>query len=177
MAILKILPVQDKKLRQKSKPVKRVDKKVLKLTKDMKQTLLAQKDPKGVGLAAPQVGRPIRLFLVRDNGKVITMINPEILWLSKKTNETKKKKEKYIAEGCLSLPHFYGPVKRAWAVKVEYQTPEGKKKKEKFEGFSAQIIQHELDHLNGITFVQRLLEQKRKLFKLHGDHWHEVELG
>lgn len=175
MAILKILKIRDPLLRQKAKAVGKIDKRILKLIRDMEDTLVAQKDPKGVGLAASQVGKPLAICLVRDGKKIIPMLNPKIFWLSKKTNESRRGKE-YVMEGCLSLPHYYGPVERANAIKIRYTTPEGKEKKEKFEGFIAQIIQHEVDHLNGKTFVERLLEQKRKLFKLHTRHWHEVEL-
>ena len=86
-------------------------------------------------------------------------------------------------EGCLSLPHYYGPVERAWTITVQYQEPKmdnGRWKLENvqqtFSAFPAQIIQHEVDHLEGKIFVDRLLEQNRQLFQLKNNEWVEVEL-
>jgi len=79
-------------------------------------------------------------------------------------------------EGCLSLPHYYGPLKRSDHITLKYLSPEGKEVTEDFVGFTAQIVQHEIDHLNGILFVDRLLEVKKPLYKLEGDSWEEVEL-
>lgn len=185
--IRRILPVQDTRLHQLSRPVEKLDQKLLDLIADMRQTLLSQKDPLGVGLAAVQVGKPIRLFLVKDRGEIITMINPEIIWKSPETNDphsslrssgqaTRGVKE-YTMEGCLSLPNYYGPVQRAAGVRVRFQIPKKLEITTKsFSGFTAQIVQHEMDHLQGKTFVERLLEQKRGLYKLHRGQWEEVEL-
>jgi methionyl-tRNA formyltransferase len=79
-------------------------------------------------------------------------------------------------EGCLSLPNFYGPLTRSPKIKVEYQNERGEKIKEFRSGFEAQIIQHEVDHLNGVLFIDRLLEQKKPLFELVNGEWEEVEL-
>lgn len=189
--VRKILTTQDPKLRQKSKPVTKIDKKILKLLDDMRDTLKVQKDPEGVGLAAPQIGEFYQIFLMQDKRKVIPVFNPKIIKLSKKTNDPSSSKssgqaqdnEEYIMEGCLSLPHYYGPVQRSWSVELKYQTPvleNGKWKLENrhevIEGFTAQIIQHEVDHLNGTIFVDKLLEQNRRLFQLKNKDWEEVEL-
>ena len=77
--VKKILNVQDPRLRQKSKIVAKIDKKILRLIADMEETLIAQKDPEGVGLAAPQVGEFLQLFLMRHKGKILLIINPEII--------------------------------------------------------------------------------------------------
>jgi peptide deformylase len=79
-------------------------------------------------------------------------------------------------EGCLSLPHYYGPVQRGRDVTLRYQTRDGKTVKETFSGFPAQVIQHEVDHLNGKIFVDRLFEQNRQLFQLEKGEWEKVEL-
>lgn len=144
----------------------------------MEETLVAQKDPEGVGLAAPQVGEFRKIFLMRHKGKILPVINPEIVKKSRETNEPPKDQEEgeYIMEGCLSLPHYYGPVERSLSIELRYLRPDGTKKVEKFRGFPAQIVQHEVDHLNGVIFVDRLLRQKRLLYELRNNEWQEVNL-
>ncbi len=79
-------------------------------------------------------------------------------------------------EGCLSLPHYYGPLARSTKIKVNYLNEQGNKKEESFEGIDAQIIQHEIDHLDGTLFIDRLLAQKKPLYELVDDNWEQVEL-
>ncbi len=81
-----------------------------------------------------------------------------------------------ILEGCLSLPYYYGPLVRSPKITVRYLNEKGEKTTETFDGFNAQIILHEIDHLNGILFIDRLLEEKKPLYKVDGDEWEEVEL-
>ncbi|MBI2405763.1 peptide deformylase [Candidatus Microgenomates bacterium] len=208
MAVQKILSVQNPLLRRKSKSVITFDRKVERLIADLSDTLKVQKDPVGVGLAAPQVGKDFRLFIIKSGKNVTPFINPEIVWKSEETNDPrsslhssgqatrgKKRSEQftlspdenrdepeYIMEGCLSLPHYYGPVQRATKIKVRYQTLTTQQpsnlitKTQTFSGLPAQIIQHEVDHLNGILFVDRLLEQGRKLYQWKDSEWTEVEL-
>lgn len=171
--VKKILKADDPKLRTKTKPVKKVDKKILSLITDLKETLVAQKEPEGIGLAAPQIGKSLKIFVVKVDDKLKIFINPEIITISKEKSE---KEEKQIMEGCLSIPHYYGPLKRAKKIRVKYLTPEGKERVEVFEGLPAQIIQHEIDHLKGVLFVDRLLEQKKPLYKLEKDEWEKVDL-
>ena len=171
----KILKADNPKLRQKSKPIGKIDKKVLSLIADLKRTLLAQTNPEGVGLAAPQIGRNFRIFVIKSKDKVRVFINPEIIFASKTRKANSKGDEKKMMEGCLSLPHFYGPLERPQNLKVGYLNERGKKATETFTGFEAQIIQHEIDHLNGILFVDRLLKQKKPLYELVGDEWKEVD--
>lgn len=176
----KIVDVKTASLRQKSKKVKAIDKKLLDLVKDMQETLNAQQDPEGVGLAAPQIGKNIRLFIInfgRDN-KVI--INPEIMSIDEHRSKFKSKSDKTkkddVLEGCLSLPHYYGPIKRAKRLTLKYMDISGNTKIEEFTGFLAHIVQHEVDHLNGILFIDRILEQKVPVYKFTGDNWEEVDL-
>lgn len=212
MAVQKILPVQNPILRQTSKPVTTFDRKVERIIADLSDTLKIQKDPVGVGLASPQVGKNVRLFIIKSGKNIIPFINPEIIWKSKETNDPKPKNRQprtekltsdnrrlktdtlsaqsgrhlapeYIMEGCLSLPYYYGPVRRSAAIKVKYQTPELVSgvwqmvyREKTLKGLPAQIVQHEVDHLNGILFVDRLLEQKRKLYQWKDGEWSEVEL-
>ena len=161
-------------LREKSKPVKKIDKKVLKLVQDLSDTLKVQKDPEGVGLAACQVGINLKIFVMVNKGKIKPIINPEIISTSKAKISTEKRGS--IMEGCLSLPNYYTPLSRSRTVTLKYRVPEGKEVTETFNGFEAQIVQHEMDHLNGVMFLDRLLEQKKKLYKMAGDGWEEVEL-
>ena len=164
------------------------------LLRDMEGALLAASDPKGVGLAAPQVGKPVRIFMAKptEKSKITVFINPEIIEidnspredsekpkskkLSKATRlaEAKAKRESASGglrklEGCLSLPNIWGEVERAPWVIIKYQTPQGKTQTKKFSGFMATIVQHEIDHLEGILFPKRVLEQNGRLYKSHKD--------
>jgi peptide deformylase len=172
--IRKIVKADNPLLRKKSKPVKKIDKKILSLISDLKDTLLSQKDPEGVGLAAPQIGKNLKVFIMRDGKKIRTIINPKII---KKYERRKTKYEKQdIMEGCLSIPHYYGPLKRAQKIKIEYLDENGKKVVKTFENLLARIVQHEIDHLNGVLFTNRLLEQKKPLYELKEDKWEEIDL-
>ena len=114
---------------------------------DMKMTLLAT--PNGVGLAAPQAGKNLRIFVASEDLKLsqTVFINPKII----KMSDNFELKE----EGCLSLPEFYGKVKRAEWVKAEAYNENGRKFKIKAKGLISQLIQHEIDHLNGILFIDK----------------------
>ncbi len=163
----KILTVPNPLLRQRSKEVF-IDKKTLDLIKTLKEAL-SGKDGKvqGVGLAAVQIGVPKRIFVAYSEAskKLLVFINPEIVWSSKR--QTDPKKSKY--EGCLSLPNKWSLLRRAKAVKVKYQTESGQIQVRKFAGQLSTIIQHEYDHLNGILFIDRVLEQKGRLYELVKD--------
>lgn len=173
--ILKIVTSEDKLLRKKSKEIKKVDKKIRKLVKDMKETLLDQKDPEGVGLAGPQVGKNIRVFVMRKlDNSLKAVINPKIISKSTKKEVASDKGE--ILEGCLSIPHLYGPLERSKSITIEFLNGKGEKQKEKFEGFEATIVQHEIDHLNGTLFIDRLLKAKKPLYKQNEfGEWEEVD--
>jgi peptide deformylase len=174
--VQKIIQSGNPILRNVSKPVGTIDKKIKALIQDLKDTLAVQKDPEGVGLAAPQIGINLRVFAVDFKNLKRIIINPEVLDIKNNTKDTKKKKSE-ILEGCLSLPHYYGPLTRDSYVKLKYLDENGKEIEEEFNDFNAQIMLHEIDHLNGFLFVDRLLEQKKKLYKLDTDDtWEEVEL-
>ncbi len=172
--ILDILDAKTPSLRQKSRKVKTIDKKVKKLISDMKETLVVQKDPEGVGLAAPQVGKNYQIFLMRPKDKIKVVINPNII--SQKASSKSKSQENKIMEGCLSLPHFYGPLERDYEVTLEYMDEKSDLIKETFVGFEAQIVQHEIDHLNGILFVDRLLQANKPLYEWVDGEWERVDL-
>lgn len=173
--VLKLVDIKSPTLRQKAKLIPKLDKKVVQLIADMKETLVAQDDPEGIGLAAPQVGKSLQLFIVSFEGLQRVIINPKVLSVGK-IKKTKSKKKDKTLEGCLSLPHYYGPIKRPDSITIKYMNELGQTKEEKFVGFPAHIIQHEIDHLKGKLFIDHILEQDAPLYKIHDEEWEEVEL-
>jgi len=146
-------------------PVGKIDKKLHQLVKEMNQTLNRQKDPEGVGLAAPQVGLPLQLFIIKKSEKssLKVFINPKI---EKTIAATKPKTDKKTRlEGCLSIPRIWGKVTRSKKVQLTYTNLEGETKTEWFSAFEATIIEHEMDHLNGILFTRRVFEQENILYQ------------
>lgn len=144
-----ILPIEKGEnnpiLRQKSQPIAEIDESILNLIKDMIETMFKLD---GVGLAACQVGKNIQLFVVNPKlSKKYIFINPEISKMSKKI-ET-------IEEGCLSIPGVYKKIPRAKSLKIKALDENGKKFKLKAEGLLARVIQHEMDHLNGILIIDK----------------------
>jgi len=171
-------------LLEKAEKVKSFDKHLQTLIKSMSATLDATRDPVGVGLAAPQVGISKRIFLSKpkEDGATFVFINPEILSMSesaevpimpnsekvelmKKTG--KKPKKGTLLEGCLSIPNIWGNVTRNKKVKLSYQDESGKKHVKTFTGFGAIIVQHELDHLNGVLFTKHVIAQGEQLYRSH----------
>jgi len=153
------------------------DDKLKKLIKDMKKSLNSMVDPKGVGLAAPQIGVSLQVFITKPTSrtKIRAFVNPVITYRSdEKTNGVPERKNKL--EGCLSIPKIWGKVSRATAVTLQYQDETGKKKEETFKGFMATIVQHETDHIHGTLFTQRVLEQKAKLYQIGYDEENEEVL-
>lgn len=153
-----------------AKTVTSFDDKLKRLIKDMEQTLLGATDPKGVGLAATQVGLGLRIFLTKPNEKanIRAFINPDIISHSKDLTDGVPERGNKL-EGCLSIPNIWGKVRRMSSLVLRYQDETGKTHEEEFKGFHATIIQHETDHINGILFTQRVLEQKEKLFQVATD--------
>jgi peptide deformylase len=180
MGEMKIVQAPDNVLSQTAKPVPKIDKAIKKLLKEMEYTLTTQVDPEGVGLAAPQVGESLQLFIIKQDhdSPVLTFINPVIEEIiekpkekisTEKDDETQKKKSKrkktgVQLEGCLSLKDVWGVVHRAHSVILSYMDETGTHHKKTFDGFLATIIQHEFDHLQGILFPKRVLEQKNPLY-------------
>ncbi|MAY89760.1 MAG: peptide deformylase [Rickettsiales bacterium] len=157
MTILKILTIPDPRLKHKSSEVKSFDKDLKVLVKDMYDTLYGTGN--GIGLAAPQIGVKKRIVIIdlkEDNkSKPITLINPKI---------TKKSEEKFInEEGCLSVPEYFAEVERSQKIEYEWYDVDGIKKKSQSVGLLSVCIQHEIDHLDGILFIDHLSNLKRKL--------------
>ena len=147
MAILPLTKHPAPLLRERSKNVDDpANKKIQKLILDMNDTMI---DADGIGIAAPQVGVNICLFLVRTDSKrgYDVYMNPTISGMS-----LRKRK---LEEGCLSVPGTFGPVKRALALTIAYTNEKGEQKKEKAQGLLARVLQHEYDHIDGTLFIDR----------------------
>jgi peptide deformylase len=167
--MLKIVHVPHPILNTPVKPVTTIDEKIRNLIFEMEETLIAQKDPPGVGLAAPQVGKNLALFIIKPTPKSPTkvFINPKIIKIIKQPSQNKKN-QRLKLEGCLSIPRIWSPVRRGAKVLLEYQTLASSipgMERKWFQGFEAIIIQHEMDHLSGILFTQRSLEQNLPLYE------------
>lgn len=160
-------------LAQKAKRIAKVDSEIKKLIEEMTETLLHAKDPEGVGLAAPQVGKSLQLFIIKESpdDPLQVFINPKLsipkgVKLAHEEDQAGEKKDREVKlEGCLSLQDIWGVVHRYPEVDLTYQDENGKSHTKHFDGFFATIIQHEVDHLEGILFPRRVLEQKGQLYK------------
>ena len=148
-----------------AQPVTSFDKKLKRILDDLRSTLKATKNPKGVGLAAPQIGVALKIFVTRPHEKdpIRVFINPEIKTSSGATEGVPDRDNKL--EGCLSIPRIWGKVSRAKSLTIAYDDETGTHHEETCTGFLATIIQHETDHTNGILFTQRVLEQKGKFYQ------------
>ena len=135
---------QNKTLRQRSLPVRHINADVRNLIEQMKKTI---KENNGVGLAAIQIGEPTRIIVCEIDDKFYTFINPEIIKSFPETSVTE--------EGCLSLPSIYGEVERPKKISIKATNFEGKKIKMKAFDLLARVIQHEIDHLDGILFIDK----------------------
>lgn len=178
---MEIVKAPDPRLKIQTKPVKKIDPTLKNILKEMVKLTKTFKDPEGVGLAATQVGLDESFFVARlhdsknippsepgqrssrwknYNKDFIAIINPKILSVSKAT--------KTYFEGCLSIPNTWGLLKRHINIKVSYQDINGNQITKTLKGVAAWIFQHEIDHLNGILFSNRVLEQKGKFYKFTG---------
>ena len=153
-------------LRQKSQALKAADlqtKEIKQLILDMEKTMV-EKD--GAGLAAPQIGRNLKIIVVNTKDGNLVLINPKIL--------RRSWKKEILEEGCLSLPEVFGLVKRSVRVKVIGLSQNGKQVKFRASGFFARVLQHEIDHLDGILFIDKaknITQGKDKLEILKSKKW------
>ena len=184
---MEVVKAPDSRLKIQTKPVKKIGPTLLNILTDMIKLTKTFQDPEGVGLAATQVGQNQSYFVGRlqlckpvcsrlhDDKKMpkpggkrwegyskdfSAIINPKILSYSKAT--------KSYFEGCLSIPTIWGKVKRHTSIKVSYQDTSGRMIIKTLKGIPAWIFQHEVDHLNGILFSERVLQQKGKFYKYTG---------
>ena len=160
MAILPIRILPDKVLRQKSKRVSIIDGSIQKLINNMLETMHSVG---GIGLAAPQIGIPLRVIVIGiPEEEDIVLINPKIV---------RRKGERLVNEGCLSIPGYVGEIKRAMSVAVKGKDQKGKEIQIKADGRLAQALEHEIDHLNGVLYVD-CLESMDKLSKIEPEEPH-----
>jgi len=158
MAILDIVTIPNPILRRKTRPVTQFDADLQTLINNMIETM---REAPGVGLAAPQVGQPLRLSVIEtlpkvdedgneieDSRELFVIANPEIVWRSRD--------ELLGVEGCLSIPGYVGEVSRAEKIRVRAQDRFGRKLRLRLTGWTARIFQHEIDHLNGILYIDKL---------------------
>ena len=154
MAILPIRVVPEPVLRQKSKRVKLIDSSIQRLIGNMLETMHSAS---GVGLAAPQVGTLLRVIVIGIPGEEdIALINPEVV---------RRTGERLVTEGCLSIPGYFGEIKRAESVRVKGRNLNGKEIRIKANELLAQALEHEIDHLNGVLYID-YLESPHKLHKI-----------
>jgi peptide deformylase len=157
MALLPILTAPDPALKKISQPVKQVDASVRKLMDDMLETMY---QAPGIGLAAPQVG-VLKRVIVRDLAREgeapqpLRIANPEIVWVSEE--------DATYNEGCLSVPEHYADVVRPAACRVKYLDQDNKQQEMAAEGLLATCLQHEIDHLDGVLFIDHLTALKRNM--------------
>ena len=155
MALREIITLPDKRLRLTSEPVKRIDAGVRKLVEDMFETMYAAP---GIGLAGIQIGVAKRVVVMdlskkEEDHKPLVFINPEITWASDETTT--------YEEGCLSIPEYYEEVERPERVKVKYLDLDGTAHEIEAKGLFATCIQHEVDHTNGVLFIDHISKLKR----------------
>ncbi|WP_243374252.1 peptide deformylase [Microvirga solisilvae] len=155
MTIRPLVIIPDSKLRLVSEPIKEITKDIRQLADDMLETMY---DAPGVGLAAIQIGEPIRMVTMdvsksEDERQPLVLINPEIIWASEE--------KRVYEEGCLSIPEYYEEVERPDRVRFRYMNINGEMIEQDADGLMATCVQHEIDHLNGVLFIDYLSKLKR----------------
>lgn len=157
--LLRIYKYGDDILKLKAKEIKNIDKKIAELSRYMAKTMYYTGN--GIGLAAPQVGKSIQLSIIdlsmgTNPADFLVLINPQIL---------EAEGSEVADEGCLSLPGFTMPVKRRARLLLRAFDLDGKEWRQEFEGFKARVVQHEIDHLNGVLIIDRVSSLKRQIIK------------
>lgn len=186
--MLKVVKAPNSVLRNAAKPVKKLSQKYLQIIDEMINTCKSFQDPEGVGLAATQINISEQFFIakfdtdLKDKKEIslefpeefTAVFNPKITWFSKRSKMT--------LEGCLSIPEYYGEVTRPSAIKVIYTDINGNIVHKSLKGINATIFQHEYDHLHGKLFIDYVMSQQSRLFKITGkdktgaDIFEEVKL-
>lgn len=164
MSILKIYTYPEKVLREETKKITTFDEELKTLVVDMADTMY---DAPGIGLAAPQVGKTLKLIVVdrstdEHQQSYLTLVNPEI---------TSHEGTQLDEEGCLSIPELVGKVTRHKKIKVTYQDIDGEARELEAEDRFAVVLQHEIDHINGVLFLDHISSLKRSLYKKKVKKW------
>lgn len=158
---MNVVQAPDQRLRAKTKAVKKITPELLHTIRQMVKVTKTFVDPEGVGLASTQVGLDGQFFVAKKEDLTFkAFFNPKITKYSKQT--------KIYTEGCLSIPNYWGEVTRHTWVDVVYTDEKGEVQKERLKGLMAHIYQHEVDHLHGKLFMDLVLEQKGRLYKVVG---------
>jgi peptide deformylase len=155
MAIRPLVILPDPRLRQTCEPVAAITDEIRDIARDMLDTMY---DAPGVGLAAIQIGVAKRVITIdvskgEDERRPLVLVNPEIVWASEE--------RRVYEEGCLSIPEYYAEVERPDRVRFRYRTLDGEAVEQDADGLLATCVQHEIDHLNGVLFIDRLSKLKR----------------
>lgn len=169
MTVLPIVTQEDDVLRAETEPITQFDDSFQALVDDMIETM---RDANGVGLAAPQIGRSLKLAVVEtlprvdddgedipDSRELFVLVNPKVVWESRKQVDG--------IEGCLSIPGYLGEVTRSHAIRVQMQDRNGKRRRFSLRGWDARIFLHEIDHINGVMYTDKLTEPE--------NYWSEEE--
>jgi peptide deformylase len=157
MAVLPIRILPDPALRRRAKRVRNIDGSIQRLIDDMIETMQAAP---GVGLAAPQVGVQLRVIVFALPGEeVVALLNPEVV---------KRSGERLVEEGCLSIPGYQGEIKRSLSVTVKGRDRQGRQVRIRARDLLAEIIEHEIDHINGVLYIDHL-ESRDKLREIEPD--------
>ncbi|KQT85321.1 peptide deformylase [Aurantimonas sp. Leaf443] len=157
MTIKPLIILPDPLLRVASRPIETIDAAVKRLADDMLETMY---DAPGIGLAAVQIGEPVRMLVIdvskeEEENAPRVFLNPEVLSAGEETN--------VYEEGCLSIPDYYAEVERPAAVTVRYLGLDGAMREETVDGLLATCLQHEIDHLNGVLFIDHISKLKRDM--------------
>ena len=158
MEKLRVIKYGNPILRMKARKIDKIDNRIQNLADDM---ILTMAIDGGIGLAAPQVAESLALLvvdhsLIFEDGEPTAYINPKII---------SSEGDSVMEEGCLSIPDIHEEVKRPEIITLHYQDIEGETKEEQFDGLLARVLQHEIDHLNGVLFVDRISALKKQLLK------------
>lgn len=154
----------DEQLRKPNQEIQELTDELVDLLDDMYETMLAHD---GVGIAAPQIGKNLQMAVVEvDENDLFDLINPQII---------DRKGKSVFVEGCLSIPHVFGTVERAEEITVRYYDREGDEMEVTAYGYLARAIQHEIDHLNGVLFTDKVLEAipEEELENYYEEHEHD----
>lgn len=172
---MQVVKAPDLRLRAKTRSVKKITPELLKIAHEMIKITKSFTDPEGVGLASTQIGRDERFFIAKIGKIFKAFFNPKILSFSKN--------KRGFFEGCLSIPDHFGEIKRPSSITVSYQDEKGTQITKKLTGVTAWIFQHEMDHLDGKLFVDHILSQDGRMFRVVGrdkagvDIFEEVKLA
>jgi peptide deformylase len=154
VTVRKICCLPEVVVREKAKKVPKIDESIKRLIEDMIETMV---HAEGVGLAAPQIGKSLRVAVLKmPEEEPIAIVNPKVV---------KRSGERLVTEGCLSIPGYQGEVKRSVSVTIKGLDQQGREIRIKANGLMAQALEHEIDHLNGMLYIDRI-EDETKLYKI-----------